>query len=89
MTGSYIEQSFCWENKKQPSDVLYKKSARKIHTKTPASDHLPQTFIKTLLKKRLRNRCFPVNFEESFKSTLFTGHLREIDSEKLTSNVLR
>ena len=30
----------------------------------------------TLLKKRLQERCFPVNFEKKYKSTFFTEHLQ-------------
>ena len=36
----------------------------------------------TLLKKRLRHMCFPVNFAKIFKSTFFTGHFLVAASEE-------
>ena len=43
----------------------------KIHRKTP----VPETLF-SLLKKRLWNRCFPVNFTKFLRTPCLTKHLR-------------
>ena len=40
----------------------------------------------TLLKKRLRHRCFPVNCAKKFKNTFFIEHLRATASEDKKEN---
>ena len=59
----YIDGSDQDESQKLPPEVLCEKCAllkfHKTHSKTPISESL---FKKTLLKKRLWHRGFPVNF---------------------------
>ena len=55
-------------NQKQPPEVFYKKLCsqkfRKIDRQTPAQGSQPAT----LLKKRLRHKCFPLNFAKYLKT---------------------
>ena len=43
----------------------------------------------TLLKKRLWDRCFPVNFVKFFKNTFYTEHLRTTTSVHCLMNSLK
>ena len=41
-------------------------------------------FTGTLLKKRLRNTCFPVNFAKFLRTPFFLEHLRWLLLERIT-----
>ena len=70
------------------------KQFRKIHRKTPVPESLFKIKLQaapaTLLKKRLRHRCFLLDFCETFKNTFFKGHLRtnaaDTDKEHVLNN---
>ena len=54
---------------------------REIHRKTP----VPESLFKTLLKKRLWHRCFPMNFVKFSKKTFF-NKAPLVDSSNLRGN---
>ena len=66
----------CYKNQKQPPEVLCEKRCSlkccKIHRKAPVSESLllKQTPVEAcnFIKKRLCQRCFPVNFAKFFRT---------------------
>ena len=54
---------------------------REIHRKTP----VPESLFKTLLKKRLWHRCFPMNFVKFSKKTFF-NKAPLVDASNLRGN---
>ena len=70
---------------KQPPEVFYVKSVLRNLTNFTRKHQCQGLFfdkIATLLKKRLRHRCFPMNFFQISKGTFFTEHLWTTASSK-------
>ena len=59
----YNFKKFLGYSQKQPLEVLYKKAVLKDMVK------FVTLRLATLLKKRLQDRCFPMNFEKKFKNS--------------------
>ena len=76
-------------HRNQSIDLLSKKGVFRNFTKF-IGKHLCQSLLfnkvsglrtATLLKRRLRHRCFPVNLAKFLKNTFFTEHLRTTASD--------
>ena len=84
-----ISQSISYVNtlQKQSPEVFCKKVALRNFSKFTGK-HLYQSLFfnnLTLLKKRLRHRCFPVNFEKFLRTDFLTEHLRWLLLTKCTN----